>query len=101
MRGLPKYFATKQDFLNCLADENLADDTKKILKNLLDGRFTWINGDVLEDGNDGVTDEKHKVVLSKDENNNDIRVQYELVENENAELFLLGFSVEEVENLLK
>ena len=101
MRGLPKHFSTKKDYLNCLSDGALADAVKGELQKLLDRRFIWKNGAELADGDAGLTDDTHKVVEGKKENDDAVRVQYELIEDENAELFLLGFSVAEVEELLK
>lgn len=90
MRGLPKFFNTKQDYLNCLAD--FAEETKKELQKLLDYRFSWFDVAVLEDGATGITDDTHRVIEN---------MQQELREDPNARIFQLGFTVAEIGELLK
>ena len=93
MRDFPKWLNTKQDYLNCL---NLyPDETKKSLQELLDSRFNWFQTAILADNEQGITDETHKIVEFENE-----RSQYELLEDSNARIFQLGFTVEEVQALI-
>ncbi len=93
MRDFPKWLNTKQDYLNCL---NLyPDETKKSLQVLLDSRFNWFQTAILADNEQGITDETHKIVEFENE-----RSQYELLEDSNARIFQLGFTVEEVQALI-
>lgn len=94
MQGFPTYLNTKQDYLNCLQD--FPQETKKGLQLLLDTRFNWTQTGVLLSADAGLTDETHKVMSSEDEH-----FQFELVEDVNARMFQLGFSVKEIEGLLK
>lgn len=89
MRGLPKFFNTKQDYFNCLAE--WTEETKTELKRLLDSRFSWFDVKVLEDGSTGLNDDTHRVIDN---------MQQELKEDPNARIFQLGFTVEEIEELL-
>ena len=41
MRGFPKIFCTKQDYLNVLSDPELAEEGKARLRSLADDRFIW------------------------------------------------------------
>lgn len=90
MRGLPKFFNTKQDYLNCLAIEELKEATKKELQKLIDNRFSWFDVAVIDGV--GIEDETHRVVED---------MQQELREDPNARIFQIGFTVQEIEELLK
>ena len=93
MRGLPKFFNTKQDFLNCLA--MFPEETKAELKKLLDYRFSWFDVAILE--NDPTELGVNERVI---EIGNEKMLQIEK-EDPNARIFQLGFTVAEVEELLK
>lgn len=93
MRGYPKHLNSKQDYLNCLGI--FPEETKKDLQRLLNDRFVWTDTEVLEDAT-GITDDTHRVIDTED-----VRIQQELREDEHAEIYRLGFTVEEVEELLK
>lgn len=90
MKGIPKFFNTKQDYLNCLTDYE--SETKENLKKLLDSRFSWFDTSVLSDSTKGLNDDTHRVVGD---------MQQELKEDPNARIFKLGFTVAEVEELIK
>ncbi len=92
MRGFPKHLNSKQDYLNCLSD--YPAETKAELQRLLDSRFVWQDTAIIE--NEGITDDTHRVIETEDG-----KIQQELVEDTNAEIFRLGFTVEEVEELIK
>lgn len=93
MKGLPKFFNTKQDYLNCLKE--FAEETKAELKKLLDYRFSWfdvavIEGELTELGvNERIIEVGGEKMLQEEK------------EDPNARIFQLGFTVEEVEELLK
>lgn len=89
MRGLPKFFNTKQDYLNCLSE--FKSETKAELQKLLDYRFSWFDVEVLADPEKGLNDDTHRVVDD---------MQQELREDPNSRIFQLGFTVAEVEGLL-
>ena len=94
MRGFPKHLNTKQDYENCLKD--YPEETKAKLKNLLESRFIWQDKEIIKAGNEGIEDSTHRVV----EIENHDKMQQELVEDVNAEIFRLGLTVEEVEGLI-
>ena len=93
MQGFPKYLNTKHDYLNCLQD--FPEDTKKELQNLIDSRYSWTITKVLAENDTGVTDNTHKVI-----ENNGEKLQYEYVEDNNAKIFKLDFTVDDVEGLI-
>lgn len=94
MRGFPKHLNSKQDYLNCI--EEFPKETKEELQRLLDSRFVWVATAILEDEEAGIEDATHEIVETEDG-----RVQRELIEDKNSELIRLGFTVEEVQEMLK
>jgi len=87
-------FNTKQDYFNYLTVQ--PEETKKALQLLLDTRYIWQTTAVLAEAAAGVTDDTHRVIGEEPE-----RMQQELIEDENAQLFRLGFTVAEIEEILK
>lgn len=85
---------TKQDYLNFLTVQPEA--TKKELQLLLDTRYTWQTTAILASGDDGVTDDTHRVIGEEPE-----KMQQILVEDENAKMFRIGFTVTEIKEILK
>lgn len=123
MRGYPIFLNTKEDYLNMIKINPI--ETVNRLRLLLNDRFDWEWVKDLEDGEDGIEDETHKIESyedvpsafdeefsdvdgSDDGDGSDtikekkiIRMQFELRENKHALLFHLGFTVEEIENLIR
>lgn len=86
-------FNTQQDYFNYL---NLyPEETKKALQLLLATRFSWQTTGILAEGAEGVVDETHRVIGEEPE-----RMQQALVEDPNAKIFVLGFTVEQVKEIL-
>lgn len=101
MRGFPKSFATKQDYLNCLP--LYPEETKLALRSLYADRFKWGNPKELKEGDEGVVDVDHLVSSEEREVEGEIvfvRIQYERIEDENAAYIRLGFSEDEILNLI-
>lgn len=102
MRGCPRTFATKQDYLNGI--ETYPEETKAALRRLIAGRFEFVKTGELSDGEDGIEDESHSIITSteNDSKTGELvtkRIQLEKRESENAKLFRLGFTLEEAESL--
>lgn len=102
MRGCPRTFATKQDYLNGIA--TYPEETKAELRRLIAGRFEYVPTGELADGEDGIVDDTHQVVTQQETDPEtgktvEKRVQLEMRESGNARLFRLGFTVEEAERL--
>lgn len=87
-------FNTKQDYFNYLTMK--PEETKKALQLLIDTRFVWKTTGILAEGAEGLTDDTHRVIGEEPE-----RMQQTLVEDENAKIFAIGFTVEEVKEILK
>ena len=102
MRGCPRTFATKQDYLNGIA--TYPEETKAELRRLIAGRFEYVPTGELADGEDGIVDDTHQVVTQQETDPEtgktvEKRIQLEMRESGNARLFRLGFTVEEAERL--
>lgn len=87
------YFNTKNDFFNYLSSRT--EEALATLQMLLDYRFTWKVTAVLASKSEGKTDSTHMI----QESDEDI-LQLELIEDSNAKLFRLGFTVKEAEDYI-
>ena len=101
MRGLPKHFNTKEDYLNCIQIFGMYGKQK--LKEAYENRFIWKETEL--NGN-GIENKTHKLVVEDKDNDGNILKkpiihQYEYVEDPNAYIFRLGFTKQEIENLIK
>jgi hypothetical protein len=92
MRGLPKHLNTKQDYL-FLKDNYAEEYWKPVFQNLLDTRYEWF----AIDEEDYIEDENHRAIIDEE---NDRIDYFEYRENENARIYQLGFTVEEVGEIL-
>ena len=97
MVGYPKFLNTKEDYEFVRANFP-KEQWESDFKALLNERYEWFNLGEIE--GEGVTDDTHKVVEDKRDDETVVRYQYEYKENENARIYRLGYTVEEVENIL-
>lgn len=102
MRGCPRTFATKQDYLNGI--ETYPEETKAELRRLIAGRFEFVQTGELSEDDEGTVDNTHQVIETQETDAKTgetvkKRIQLELRESENARLFRLGFTLEEAEKL--
>ena len=98
MRGLPP-INTKEDVYNMLRD--YPEEGKKHLQKLYDDRFIWHTTEILPSLDEGVNDETHRAFATKNENDEEIFVQQELVVDPNAFIYRIGFTDEDIAELLK
>lgn len=99
MKGLPKTLNNRQDYLY------LKENTGKpyyapLFQALLDSRFDWFFDKPLENKSDGIEDETHKIVENT-MGETPTFAQYVLQENKAAKIYKLGFTVKEIEKILK
>lgn len=97
MVGYPKFLNTKEDYEFVRANFP-KEEWESDFKALLNERYEWFNLGEIE--GEGVTDDTHKVVEDKQDDGTITRYQYEYKENENARIYRLGYTVEEVESIL-
>lgn len=101
MKGYPHHLNTKADYLfvheNFPREKWLPD-----FQALLDSRQDWFFEKHLESKGEGIEDETHKIVEFQENEEAPVTYdQYVLREYEGALIFRLGFTVEEVEELIK
>lgn len=93
MIGFPEILNTKQDYMNCL--QLYPIETKVKLQELVNSRYCWFDTEILTEADTGVKDETHRVV-----DEDDYKIQQEYKEDENAKIFKLGFTVQEIQELI-
>jgi hypothetical protein len=95
MRGFPKHLNTRQDVDYCLT--HYPEETKTFLKRKLADVKQWMVIEKLKDGDNGKTDEQHKIVEITDEVSGKAieHYQYEYKDDPNCQLFKLGLTVAE------
>lgn len=104
MRGFPPHLNTKEDYLNMLNIDPAK--TVTMLQELLDTRCLWIQTKELESEEEGVTDDTHEVrelvFVNPDTQQQEKKYcQYEWQESPYTPLFQLGFTVQEVDDLIQ
>ena len=107
MKGYPQHLNTKADYM--YVKENFKRDLwEKDFQNLLDTRMDWFFVKNLDSQEEGLNDSTHKVVENKSEElDKDGKLiekvtysQFELKENPQCKLNLIGFTVDEVLEIL-
>lgn len=100
MKGFPKHLNTRFDVEYCL--EHYPVETKALLTQKLPEVKQWQVTGKLKDGETGKTTKTHKVVEVQDTITKEVkeRYQYEYKDDPNCELFRLGYTVKEVEDIL-
>lgn len=101
MRNFPKYFNIKQDVINIIVEFPV--ETKTFLQRCIDERIGWITTKKLETGEEGIVDATHRIQELKDDITKEVteRYQEEYKEDPNCQLFRLGFTVAEAQNLIE
>jgi len=100
MRGFPKHLNTRYDVDYCL--EHYPEEAKAFLAKKLTEVKKWQVTGKLKDGETGKTSHSHKVVEVKDQVTKEVKERYqqEYKDDPNCELFKLGFTVKEAEDIL-
>lgn len=96
MFGYPEVFNTKHDVY--VAYDLDKAKTKEIIRTWLQEEYDWFFVKKLEDLESGIEDDTHKVVVHE---TNGERYQYELRKNESCMMYHLGFTRQEIENMLE
>lgn len=101
MRGYPKHLNTRADYEYVRRNFDRSFWEKDFL-NLLNTTHEWYKTGVLLPEDIGIEDETHQVVkdLNDDGTETGISYQLELKLNPKARIFQLGYTIEEVENIL-
>lgn len=100
MKGFPKHLNTKSDYLY-IRNKFPENQWKPEFQKLIDERFNWLNIKTLKPDEAEIIDETHRIKKIEDENKNIIeKYQQEYKEDENAKLFQIGFTVNEINEII-
>ena len=99
MNGYPKNLNTREDYEYVLANFP-REDWEQDFCDLLVTVYEWENVGKLKDGEEGITDETHRVEVCEMGESTVERYQYEYKENPNAKIFRIGYTVDEVKEIL-
>ena len=99
MVGFPKFLNSKFDY-EFVRDNFPPEQWKPRFRELLDERMQWYNTGKLANSTDGVTDDTHKVITETAEGKT-THYQFELLENPDCRLHKLGYTVDEINEILK
>ncbi len=94
MRGFPQTIGSRKDIENLYS--LYPEETRTYLQRLLDNRYIWSRTGPIAEGSAGIQDATHRVMRTESG-----LEQFELVEDANAKIFRLGFTVSELEEMLK
>lgn len=100
MRGYPKNLNTKEDYLFVVQNFS-KDEWEQDFQDLLSGESDWMFVRPLPNKEAGVVDTYHKVVENSDPMSGQTTyAQYEWKSNPDAKIYKLGFTVQEVQNII-
>lgn len=99
MHGFPKHLNSKVDYeyvrVNFPKEKWLP-----FFEELLNKQKVWFYTKTLAEGEVGITDDTHKVVENEDMDKTIIRYQYEFIVDENSQMIKLGYTKEEIEDII-
>lgn len=101
MKGIPKHLNTKFDY-EYIRKNFPKEQYIPFFEELLKSRTAWFFVKELQDGEIGLSDDTHKIEiqLGMNEGEKSKRYQYELRENPNSLLNSVGYTVEEVQEII-
>jgi hypothetical protein len=101
MRGFPKYLNTKKDYENVLKEFGYTKKVKNAYKGLLNSTEKYIFDKELNSKNErNGKFPDFKVMTEKKEDGSEKIIQFKKVKNEKGKLFKLGFTIEEVKEVI-
>lgn len=96
MKGFPKTLNSKKDYQNIIDDFGYCKEVKRAYKGLLNSTKKWKFDKLLDDKEDANDGDNYKIMEDEERG----LVQYKLVDNPNGKLFKLGFTKEEVQEVI-
>ena len=96
----PKYLNTKFDYyyvMQHFPKEKWLPDFKELVKDYT----KWMKGNKLDKKEDGLSDKTHKIVEEENEKREKKYYQYEFKEDPNCKINRIGFTLTEVEKIIK
>lgn len=100
MQGYPKHYNSKFDYE--YARKNFPkSEWEPAFKALIAEQLVWICTGTIAESDNGVEDKNHKIVKNTEMDKSITRYQYEQIEDPNSRMTQLGYTTDEVINILK
>lgn len=100
MRGFPKVLNSKQDYENVISDFGYTAKVKRAYQGLLNTAKKYEFDKELATESDRTGPSPEYKVMTQEEEGEETIVQYKLVDNPNGKIFRLGFTVQEVQEVI-
>lgn len=100
MRGFPKVLNSRQDYENVVSDFGYTAKVKRAYQGLLNTAKKYEFDKELAAESDRTGPEPEYKVMTQEEEGTETIVQYKLVDNPNSKIFKLGFTVDEVQEVI-
>ena len=96
MRGFPKTLNSKKDYQNIIDDFGYGEEVKRAYQGLLNTSKKWQFDKLLDSKENADTGDNYKVMEDEERG----LVQYKLVDNPEGKLFKIGFTIQEVQEVI-
>ena len=100
MRGFPKVLNSRQDYENVVNDFGYTAKVKRAYEGLLNTAEKYKFDKELAAESDLTGPEPEYKVMTQEEEGKEKIVQYKLVDNPNGKIFKLGFTIDEVQEVV-
>ena len=100
MRGFPKVLNSKKDYENVINDFGYTSKVKRAYQGLLNTAKKYKFDKELAAESDRTGPEPEYKVMTQEEEGTETIVQYKLVDNPNGKIFKLGFTIDEVQEVI-
>jgi len=100
MRGFPKVLNSRQDYENVVNDFGYTAKVKRAYEGLLNTAEKYEFDKELAAESDRTGPAPEYKVMTQEEEGTETIVQYKLVDNPNGKIFKLGFTIDEVQEVI-
>jgi hypothetical protein len=100
MRGFPKVLNSRQDYKNVVNDFGYTAKIKRAYEGLLNTAEKYKFDKELAAESDRTGPAPEYKVMTQEEEGTETIVQYKLVDNPNGKIFKLGFTIDEVQEVV-
>jgi len=100
MRGFPKVLNSRQDYENVVSDFGYTEKVERAYQGLLNTAKKYEFDKELAAESDRTGPEPEYKVMTQEEEGTEKIVQFKLVDNPNGKIFRLGFTVNEVQEVI-